>query len=132
MLDHFGLKCHDADVTVPFYEACLAPLGIRVIQRQPQYKAVILIRDASPIFLWIGAGDAAWKAQAGKAHVHLGFRADTPAAVDEFYAVAMNLGAKDNGPPGYRRPTCCSAFVIDPEGNNIEAICQTERPFPGT
>jgi catechol 2,3-dioxygenase-like lactoylglutathione lyase family enzyme len=49
--------------------------------------------------------------------------------VDEFYAAAMAAGGRDNGPPGYRSPTILSAFVFDPDGNNIEAIHQTDRPF---
>jgi hypothetical protein len=131
MLDHFGIKCHRPEVTVPFYEQCLAPLGIVVIRRQPQFKAVTLKRPDMPTRLWIGEGDADWKAQAGELRLHYAFRADTPAAVDAFYETGMRLGARDNGPPGFRRPTSYEAFLFDPEGNNIEAIWQTERPFPG-
>ena len=132
MLDHFGLKCRTPEITVPFYEACLAPLGIKVIQRQPIYKAVVFMREGVPIFMWVGEGNEEWKAKAGDIRMHFGFRADTTQAVDEFYRVAMAHGARDNGPPGYRRPTSYEAFVFDPEGNNIEAIFQTERPFPGS
>jgi len=132
MLDHFGLKCRTPDVTVPFYEACLAPLGIRVVERQPVSKAAIFMRDGSPVFMWIGDGGSEWRATAGRAAIHVGFRADSAEAVDAFYAAGISLGGKDNGPPGYRRRTCYSAFVIDPEGNNVEAIWQTERPFPGS
>ena len=131
MLDHFGIKCHRPEVTVPFYEQCLAPLGIVVVQRQPQFKAVTLQRPDMPTRLWIGEGDSDWKAKAGVLRLHYAFRADTPAAVDAFYETGMRLGAKDNGPPGFRRPTSYEAFMFDPEGNNIEAIWQTERPFPG-
>jgi catechol 2,3-dioxygenase-like lactoylglutathione lyase family enzyme len=131
MLDHFGLKCRTPEVTVPFYEACLAPLGIRVIQRQPEFRAVIFKREGSPLFMWVGYGGPDWAAQAGRAPLHFGFRADSTEAVDAFHATGMELGAKDNGPPGYRRPTCYSAFLFDPEGNNIEAIWQSEREFPG-
>ena len=132
MLDHFGLKCRTPEITVPFYEACLAPLGIRVIERQPAFRAAILKRDGSPVFLWIGDGGSEWAATAGGAAMHIGFRADSANAVDAFYVAGISLGGKDNGPPGFRRPTCYSAFVFDPEGNNIEAIFQTERPFPGS
>jgi catechol 2,3-dioxygenase-like lactoylglutathione lyase family enzyme len=131
MLDHFGVKCRNPDVTVPFYEACLAPLGIRVMQRQPEFKALILARERSPIFMWVGDGGPEWHAHTGRVGVHLGFRADNTEAVDAFYAIGLKLGGRDNGPPGYRRPTCYSAFLFDPEGNNVEAIWQTERPFPG-
>jgi hypothetical protein len=129
MLDHFGIKCHRPEVTVPFYEQCLAPLGIVVVRRQPEFKAVTLQRLDTPIRLWIGEGDAAWRAKAGVLRLHYAFRADTPAAVDAFYETGMRLGAKDNGPPGFRRPASYEAFMFDPEGNNIEAIWQTERPF---
>jgi catechol 2,3-dioxygenase-like lactoylglutathione lyase family enzyme len=129
MLDHFGLRVRNADVSLPFYRACLAPLGITVMQEQPALKAIILAQEGSPIFLWLGQGEPEWLARNPDVRIHLGFRAQTPNAVDDFYAAAMAGGGRDNGPPGYRRPTCYSAFVFDPDGNNIEAICQTERPF---
>lgn len=129
MLDHLGVKCHRPEITVPFYEQCLAPLGIVVVRRQPHLKAVTLQRPDMPIRLWIGEGDAHWRANAGLLRLHLAFRGDTTAAVDAFYETGMRLGAKDNGPPGFRRPTSYEAFLFDPEGNNIEAIWQTERPF---
>ena len=132
MLDHVGIKCHRPEVTVPFYVQCLGALGIVVVKRQPQFKAVTLQRPDMPTRLWIGEGDVDWKANAGVLRLHLAFRADTTAAVDAFYETGMRLGAKDNGPPGFRRPTSYEAFMFDPEGNNIEAIWQTERLFPGT
>ncbi len=127
MLDHFGIKCHRPDVMVPFYEACLAPLGIVVVKRQPELKAVTFQRPGTAIRLWIGEGPADWRAKATELRLHVAFRADTPAAVDAFYETGLRLGGKDNGPPGYRRPTSYEAFLFDPEGNNIEAIWQTER-----
>ena len=129
MLDHFGIKCRAPEITVPFYEQCLASLGIVVVRRQPQFKAVTLQRPDMAIRLWIGEGDDAWKASAGVMRLHLAFRADSKEAVDAFYETGMRLGAEDNGPPGFRRPTSYEAFMFDPEGNNIEAIWQTERPF---
>ena len=116
---------------LPFCEGCLACLGVDVIQRQPELNAIILKRADSPSFMWIGEGEATWKDQCAAIRVHLGFRADTKEAVDAFHRTGLELGGQDNGAPGYRRPTCYSAFVIDPEGNNIEAIWQTERPYPG-
>ena len=129
MLDHFGIKCRRPEITVPFYEQCLAPLGIVVVRRQPEFKAVTLQRPDTPLRLWIGEGPEDWKARAGDLWLHYAFRADAPAAVDLFYETGMRLGAKDNGPPGYRRPSSYEAFIFDPEGNNIEAIWQSERPF---
>ena len=127
MLDHFGLHCRDSSVTLPFYKACLAPLGIIVFQEQPQWKAAIFGRPGSPIFWWLGEVDPASGRVAAASTMHIGFSAANPAEVDAFYAAAIAAGGRDNGPPGYRRPTCYSAFVFDPDGHNIEAIWQTER-----
>jgi len=129
VLDHFGVRVRDAATSLPFYRACLEPLGTRVVEEQPRNKAVIFMQDGSPTFLWLGEGEPEWRAQAGQIRVHLGFRARTREAVDGFHAAAIRAGGTDNGPPGFRRPTCYSAFVFDPDGNNIEAIWQTERPF---
>ena len=128
MLDHFGLYCRDATVSLPFYRGCLAALGISVIEDQPHFKAAIFKREDSPVFWWLGEGGPDWSAQAGRSRMHIGFAAADPAQVDAFYAAALAAGGVDNGPPGFRRPTCYSAFVIDPDGNNVEAIWQTERP----
>ena len=65
MLDHFGIKCHRPEITVPFYVQCLAPLGILVVRRQPEFKAVTLQRPDTPTRLWIGEGDDDWKTKAG-------------------------------------------------------------------
>ena len=127
MLDHFGLYCRDAEISLPFYRACLAALDIRVIEEQPRFRAAIFKHADSPIFWWLGEGDPDWRARAGVSRMHIGFKARNAAQVDAFHASALAMGGQDNGPPGYRRPTCYSAFVIDPDGNNVEAIWQTER-----
>ena len=127
MIDHFGLYCRDASVSLPFYRACLASLGIGVIKEQPEHRAVIFMREGSPIFWWIGEGGPDDRAQAGRSRMHIGFAAADPAQVDAFHAAALAAGGIDNGPPGYRRPTCYGAFVFDPDGNNVEAIWQSER-----
>jgi predicted lactoylglutathione lyase len=102
-------------------------LGIVVWQEQPKFKAAIFGRARSPIFWWLGEGDVEHSARAGQSRMHIRFAAKSPAEVDGFHAAAIAAGGVDNGPPGYRRPTCYSAFVIDPDGNNVEAIWQTER-----
>jgi hypothetical protein len=130
MIDHFGFRLRNADVSLPFYRATLAPLGILAVEEQPKLNAAVFMQEGSPIFMWIGQGEPEWLAKNPDIRVHLGFRAKTKEAVAAFHKAGLAAGGKDNGPPGYRRPTTLySAFVIDLEGNNIEAIWQTERPF---
>ena len=85
-------------------------------------------QDGKPTF-WIGSGPPSfWQAQhkAGTAPVHFAFVAHDRAQVDAFYKEAMAAGGKDNGKPGLRaeyHPNYYGAFVIDPDGNNVEAVC---------
>lgn len=75
--------------------------------------------DGKPSF-WIGTGGRT------KGAMHVAFVAESRAAVDAFYAAAMAAGAKDNGPPGIRahyHPNYYGAFVLDPDGHNVEAVC---------
>ena len=88
-------------------------------------RAIVLTADHATLLL--GEGDPEHSAKAGLSRMHIGFSAASPAEVDGFYAAAIAAGGVDNGPPGYRRPTCYAAFVIDPDGNNVEAVWQTER-----
>jgi catechol 2,3-dioxygenase-like lactoylglutathione lyase family enzyme len=113
-IDHIGLSGTDYEKTKAFYVAALAPLGINVIA---DYGTVIGMGDEFP-FLWISGGNAG--------HVHLAFRADSRKLVDEFYAAAIKAGGKDNGKPGLRteyHENYYGAFVLDPDGHNIEAVC---------
>ncbi len=130
MIDHFGLYCRDADASHAFYRACLAPLGITVIEEQPHLRAVIFMRDAQAPFWWLGEGSEEWRAQAGRSRLHVGFTATDRAQVDAFHKAALDTGGTDNGPPGYRRPDIYSAFAIDPDGNNVEAIWRAPRTEP--
>ena len=68
--------------------------------------------------LWLGAAE-------DSPHMHLAIAAPSRAAVDAFYAAALAAGGKDNGPPGLRDygPNYYAAFVLDPDGNNLEAVC---------
>ena len=78
-------------------------------------------------FWWLGEGDEAWRSRAGQSRLHVAFAAESAAQVDAFHAVALAAGGANNGPPGYRNPKVYSAFIIDPDGNNVEAIWRT-RP----
>jgi catechol 2,3-dioxygenase-like lactoylglutathione lyase family enzyme len=121
VFDHLGIIIKDADKSLPFYEACLAPLGIRKTQDQPQWRAAVFMIPGTGSFLWIGAGAADQPQQRLTGYFHLAFSASDEAAVRAFYDAALSAGGTDNGKPGLRRPGYFAAFVLDPDGNNIEA-----------
>ncbi|MEZ4237747.1 MAG: VOC family protein [Myxococcota bacterium] len=132
MLDHFGLNVRDLDRSVRFYEACLLPLGLRVIERH-DYGAVIIARSEaeSVPFFWLGtARPSFWAAEhtAGRSPMHLCFTAPSRAAVDAFHAAALATGGTDNGAPGERSADDYGAYVLDPDGNNVEASLRGTGP----
>lgn len=123
MLDHIGVDVRDLKASRAFYEAALAPLGYRVIQElsaeQTGANPIVMFGIEAPEF--VIAEDKA----PGLGN-HFAFRAQTRAAVDAFHAAALKAGGKDNGGPGLRPnygPTYYAAFVFDPDGFNIEAVC---------
>jgi catechol 2,3-dioxygenase-like lactoylglutathione lyase family enzyme len=122
MIDHVGLRVRDYPRARAFYEAALRPLGYKLMMElTPEMKLGYVgcgFGDVGPAF-WIGAGDSS----TGPAHV--AFRARTRAQVKAFYEAALAAGGKDNGAPGLRphySPDYYGAFVLDPEGNNVEAV----------
>ena len=119
MIDHTGVHASDVARSKAFYRAALAPLGYAVIMEFDD--AVGFGVPPKPDF-WMG------QAGAGIAPIHVAFRADTRAQVDAFYKAAMAAGGRDNGSPGLRphyHKNYYGAFVLDPDGNNIEAVCHT-------
>ena len=115
MLDHVTLRVSDPARSKAFYEAALKPLAISKLMEGPMFAGY---GDTRPFF-WVSKGEAG-----GGAHVAFGV-ADR-ATVDAFYAAALSAGARDNGPPGVRahyHPNYYGAFVLDPDGHNIEAVC---------
>lgn len=119
-IDHVGFQVGDFAGALAFYTAALKPLGwAKVMEfKEGGYQGAGLGPDGKPMF-WISAG--------GKTapHVHLAFAAPSRAAVDAFYEAAMKAGGKDNGAPGVRKeyhPNYYAAFVLDPEGHNVEAV----------
>jgi catechol 2,3-dioxygenase-like lactoylglutathione lyase family enzyme len=123
IFDHVGLSVSDLSRSAAFYDAALAPLGIRERMRIPnavtQRGDVIGYGSTKPEF-WLSGGPKTVP------HVHLAFVAATRAAVDEFHAAALAAGGTENGPPGLRahyHPDYYGAFVLDPDGHNIEACC---------
>jgi catechol 2,3-dioxygenase-like lactoylglutathione lyase family enzyme len=123
MIDHIGIAVSDLERSVAFYTKALAPLGYTLIMKFDGQAAGFGIAG-KPDF-WIGQGPVQ-----GAAHV--AFRANGRAMVRDFYATAMEAGAKDNGPPGPRpmyHEHYYGGFVLDPDGHNIEAVCH--EPFLG-
>ena len=124
MLDHIGIAVSDFDKSLLFYRTALGPLGIVVaMEVTPELTGgthyLGFGKNGKPDF-WIGDGK---KAQTG---LHIAFAADNRAQVDAFYKAAIAAGGKDNGKPGIRteyHPNYYGAFVFDPDGNNIEAVC---------
>jgi len=116
MIDHVKLFVTDAAASRSFYEAALEPLGYRVLL-DPGGGVVGMGRDRPDL----------WLAPGGRTTVaHLALRADDRAAVDAFHAAALAAGGRDNGAPGPRpqyHPTYYGAFVLDPDGVNLEAVC---------
>jgi catechol 2,3-dioxygenase-like lactoylglutathione lyase family enzyme len=117
MIDHLGLAVSDLAASRAFYDAALAPLG---------YQCILVFDDAvgfgvppKPDF-WLSAGEP------GMPTLHVAFGADSRAVVDAFYRAAIDAGGRDNGAPGLRahyHPNYYGAFVLDPDGHNIEAVC---------
>ena len=117
MLDHIGMGVKDLEKSKAFYAAALAPLGISVLREFP--GAIGIGKPGHPFF-WLSAGDGP------TTPIHVAFTADTRAQVDEFHRRALAAGAKDNGAPGLRpqyHANYYGAFVIGPDGHNIEAVC---------
>lgn len=118
MLDHIGLRTKQFDALLAFYTAALEPLGYKIMMQYP--GAAGLGRDYP--YFWIGADEK------GGSNIHLAFRTDDHAVVKAFYDAALANGGKDNGAPGKRdySPNYYAAFVIDPDGNNLEVVCGAE------
>ena len=118
MIDHIKLHVADAERSKGFYTQALAPLGYRVVL-EPAPGAVGM-GTRFPDF-WLAQSDSPTVA-------HVALRADDRATVDAFHAAALAAGGRDNGAPGLRpqyHPGYYGAFVLDPDGNNVEAVHHT-------
>lgn len=127
MLDHLGFPVADFETSKTFYDKALAPLGISAVMsvsaEMTGGEAHVGYGNSSgkPDF-WVSSGRPAGATM----HFHVAFAAKDRAMVDAFYAAAIAAGGRDNGAPGLRphyHPNYYGAFVFDPDGNNIEAVC---------
>ncbi|HZF27170.1 MAG TPA: VOC family protein [Steroidobacteraceae bacterium] len=118
MYDHIGLRVKDLGASVRFYEAALAALGYTLCSRDASGAG--LGPKGEPA-LWLHASSGA----AGSG-AHVAFKASTRDAVDRFHVVGLAAGGRSHGEPGLRPdygPTYYAAFLVDPDGNNVEAVC---------
>ena len=126
MIDHIGFPVSDYARAKTFYTEALAPLGYGLIMEvaqedRPGEDAAGFGANGKPDF-WIGGEGALNKP------VHIAIEAKDRATVDAFYKAALGAGGRDNGAPGIRahyHPNYYGAFVLDPDGHNIEAVCHT-------
>ena len=119
MIDHLRLGVSDLAASRAFYEAALAPLGFGVVMEWED--RIAFGPTARPIF-FLGEREPAITG------VHLAFQAPDRDTVDAFHAAALAAGGRDNGRPGLRpeyHGHYYGAFVLDPDGNNAEAVCHT-------
>ena len=117
-LDHVGLDVSDYEASRAFYDKALAPLGIGLMMEP--IERVGGYGDDFPFF-WI-----AQRNRGPDSGVHVAFRVEARETVDAFHEAALAAGGQDNGPPGLREiyhPHYYAAFVLDPDGNNVEAVC---------
>ncbi len=119
IIDHIGLSASDYEASKEFFSKALAPLGITLVGEFE--GAGGFGRDGKPEF-WLGVGNLA------PSPMHIAFSTESREQVDAFYKAALEAGGKDNGAPGVREiyhPNYYGAFVLDPDGNNIEAVCHS-------
>ena len=123
MIDHTGISVKDFEASKAFYDKVFAPLGAKLLYMVPdQYTGGVKVggygREKPDFWLHETADTGPGR--------HYAFKARTRAEVDAFHEAAIAAGGRDNGAPGLRphyHPNYYGAFVFDPDGNNVEAVC---------
>jgi len=121
IIDHIGIAISDYEKSKEFYSKVLLPLNIRLVAEVQGWAG--FGKNGKPEF-WFGTSDNAQRP------MHIAFLAENRAAVNQFYQAAISAGARDNGKPGIREiyhPNYYGAFIIDPDGHNIEAVCHEQE-----
>ena len=117
IIDHMGMGVRDIATAREFFVKALKPLGIAIVMEVP--NGIGMGRDGMPAF-WLSEVSEA------RGQLHVAFAAENREQVRQFYTAAIDAGATDNGPPGIREhyhPDYYAAFVLGPDGHNIEAVC---------
>jgi catechol 2,3-dioxygenase-like lactoylglutathione lyase family enzyme len=120
MFDHVKFGVTDFAASKAFFLKALDPLGVAVVSEGEPTYGVELCQKGGDVSLCL------FQSQEKPAHLHIAFRAESRRQVDAFYRAALEAGGKDNGPPGLRphyHANYYAAFVIAPDGHNIEAVC---------
>ena len=124
MIDHTGVVVSDFERSKQFYSAALAPIGFSMLAEFPAsvtgHTDVAGFGEPPKPEFWISLGSP------NNPPVHVAFRVSSRSLVDAFYRAAIEAGGTDNGSPGIRahyHPNYYGAFVLDPDGHNIEAVC---------
>jgi catechol 2,3-dioxygenase-like lactoylglutathione lyase family enzyme len=126
MIDHTGISASDFEKSKAFYVKALSPIGYALLMEFPAsvtgHTDVAGFGEPSKPDFWVSRGEP------NRPSIHVAFRVDSRAQVDAFYQAAIAAGGRDNGAPGIRphyHEHYYGAFVLDPDGNNIEAVCHS-------
>ena len=123
MFDHVKFGVSDFAASKAFYVKALEPLGVAVVaEGEPAYGVELCAAGPTSLCLF--------QTDEKPAHLHLAFSAETRVQVDAFYRAALDAGARDNGAPGLRpryHAHYYAAFVIGPDGHNLEAVCHAPQ-----
>jgi catechol 2,3-dioxygenase-like lactoylglutathione lyase family enzyme len=129
VIDHTGVNVSDFERSKAFYRLALAAIGYELIAEFPAavtgHTAVAGFGEGGKPDFWISEGTP------NEPAVHVAFRVASRSAVDEFHRAALAAGGHDNGVPGVRahyHPDYYGAFVLDPDGHNVEAVCHAPAP----
>lgn len=117
MIEHISLRCSDSRASRRFYQKALKPLGYDV---DKEYDDAFGFIQGGRHDFWVTKGKVGTP-------THLAFHARDTSAVDAFYRAALAAGGKDNGAPGIREEYGYAAFVLDPDGHNVEAVIWNEE-----
>jgi catechol 2,3-dioxygenase-like lactoylglutathione lyase family enzyme len=127
MIDHTGVAVSDFEKSRTFYSKALGAIGYAVLMEMPAAQTggvdVAGFGEPQKPDFWIHSGSP------NKPPIHVAFRVASRAQVDTFYKAALAAGGRDNGAPGLRphyHPDYYGAFVLDPDGHNIEAVCHAK------
>ena len=124
VIDHIGVGVRDYDESIAFYTATLAPLGLELVAETGTDNRAAGFGYKGRDDFWIHEGRPVGRS-------HIAFEAQSHGQVDAFHAAALEAGGRDNGAPGVRSeysPSYYAAYILDPNGNNIEAVFHGEAP----